>query len=129
MTRIAAVAAVALLAAVCGALIRRGSGEMAMLFTLAAAVGVFLFALTDVSALIETALGLASEAGMADALAVMLKALGIVLVGRLAVGVCKDTGEAALASGVEFAVKTAVLLISLPLLEELLRNVREVLAL
>ncbi len=129
MTQILAAGAVAVLAAVCGALIRRGSGETALLFTLAAAVGVFLFVLSDVSSIVETAVGFAEEAHIVGSLSAMMKALGIVLAGQIALGVCKDAGETALASGMEFAVKTGVLLVSLPLLEELLSIVREVLAL
>lgn len=129
MTSVTAVAVVAVFAVVCGALIKRGSGETAFLFTLAAAVLIFLFVLSDAASLVETAQGLARETGMAQAFEALLKALGIVLVGRIAVGVCKDAGESALASGVEFAAKTAVLLVSVPLLEQLLSSVREVLTL
>ena len=42
---------------------------------------------------------------MSEALQVLLKALGIVLVGRIAAGSAGTQGKAALASGVEFAVK------------------------
>lgn len=129
MTQITAVAAVSVLAAVCGILIRRGSGEAALLFTLAAAAALFIAVLPEASSVLDTATGLAQEADMTDALSAMLKALGIVLVGRIAAGVCRDTGESALASGVDFAVKTGVLIVSLPLLETLLQTVREVLAL
>ena len=72
---------------------------------------------------------LAEASEMSEALQVLLKALGIVLVGRIAAGICRDAGESALASGVEFAVKAAVLLTALPLLQSLLAIVQEVLTL
>ena len=56
-------------------------------------------------------------------------ALGIVLIGRITADLCKDAGESAIASGVELAVKTAVLLTALPLLNRLLSLLREVLLL
>ena len=50
----------------------------------------------------------------------MLKSLGIGLVVRLTGDICRDSGEEALASGVEMAGKIEILLLCLPLLQELL---------
>ena len=47
---------------------------------------------------------------MPEVFGALLKALGIVLIGRITADLCKDAGESAIASGVELAVKTAVLL-------------------
>ena len=129
MNHVLAVSAVAVFAAVCGALIQKSNREIALLFSAAAAVLVFLYILPQVSELSGMIYELSEAAETTEILAVLLKALGIVLVGRIAVSVCKDAGESALASGVEFAVKTAVLLAALPLLKSLLTMIREVLTL
>lgn len=129
MSGVLAVSALAVFAAVCGALIKKGNPEIALLFSIGAAVLVFLYVLPQTEQLAETIGALAEASEMSEALGVLLKALGIVLVGRIAVGVCRDAGESALASGVEFAVKTAVLLTALPLLQGLLAIVQEVLTL
>ena len=129
MNHVLAVSAVAVFAAVCGALIQKSNREIALLFSAAAAVLVFLYILPQVSELSGMIYELSEAAETTEILAVLLKALGIVLVGRIAVSVCKDAGENALASGVEFAVKTAVLLAALPLLKSLLTMIREVLTL
>lgn len=124
-----AVSAVAVFAAVCGALIKKGNPETALLFSVGVAVLVFLYVLPQVESLAQTVSQLAEASDLSEVLGVLLKALGIVLIGRLAVGVCRDAGESALASGVEFAVKTAVLLTALPLLQNLLSVIQEVLTL
>ncbi len=129
MNGVVAVSAVAVFAAVCGALIKKGNPETALLFSVGVAVLVFLYVLPQVESLAQTVSQLAEASDLSEVLGVLLKALGIVLIGRLAVGVCRDAGESALASGVEFAVKTAVLLTALPLLQNLLSVIQEVLSL
>ena len=127
MNTVLTVSAAALFAAVCGALLKRGQKEFALLFSLAAAVLVFMCILPQITQLTETFAQWAELSGMPEVFGVLLKALGIVLIGRITVDLCKDAGESALASGVELAVKTAVLLTALPLLNRLLLLLREVL--
>ena len=57
---------------------------------------------------------------------VMLKAVGLTVLGELAARLCKDAGEAALAYGVELAVKVAVLTVCLPVLAALMETVGEI---
>ena len=127
MNTVLTVSAAALFAAVCGALLKRGQKEFALLFSLATAVLVFMCILPQITQLTETFAQWAELSGMPEVFGVLLKALGIVLIGRITVDLCKDAGESALASGVELAVKTAVLLTALPLLNRLLLLLREVL--
>ena len=59
----------------------------------------------------------------------VLKAVGIGLVGEIASLVCGDAGNAALSKAVQIATASAVLWLSVPLMEELLVLIREVLEL
>ena len=122
------VSAAAVFAAVCGALLKRGQKEIALLFSLAAVL-VFLCILPQIETLTSTFREWAELSGMPEVFGVLLKALGIVLIGRITADLCKDAGESAIASGVELAVKTAVLLTALPLLNRLLSLLQEVLLL
>ena len=63
------------------------------------------------------------------ALNMVLKAVGIGLVGEIAALVCGDAGNAALSKAVQIATASAVLWLSVPLMEELLVLIREVLEL
>lgn len=122
------VSAAAVFAAVCGALLKRGQKEIALLFSLAA-VFVFLCILPQIETLTSTFREWAELSGMPEVFGALLKALGIVLIGRITADLCKDAGESAIASGVELAVKAAVLLTALPLLNRLLSLLQEVLLL
>ena len=119
MSTVLMVSAAAVFAAVCGALLKRGQKEIALLFSLAAAVFVFLCILPQIETLTSTFREWAELSGMPEVFGALLKALGIVLIGRIS----------AIASGVELAVKAAVLLTALPLLNRLLSLLQEVLLL
>ena len=58
----------------------------------------------------------------------LLKALGISICTQLASDVCKDAGEGAIASKVEFCGRVCLLLLSIPLLQELLAIAGEILS-
>ena len=60
---------------------------------------------------------------------ILLKIVGITYIAEFSSDLCKDAGESAIASGVELAVKAAVLLTALPLLNRLLSLLQEVLLL
>lgn len=116
----------ALCAAAFGALLKKSNREAALLLTAGAA------ALLLVSAL-EGAAPLFSQLEEAAAgvpggyLKVMLKAVGIALIGQFAGYVCKDAGEAGLAFAVELSAKAAILAAAFPVLMELLGYVGEIL--
>ena len=57
----------------------------------------------------------------------MLKALGMALVSKLCADVCRDSGETALAGGVESAGRIAILVLSLPTFAKILALVGEML--
>lgn len=56
---------------------------------------------------------------------VMLKGLGISVLSETASNICKDCGEASLASKVELASKVSILILSLPLLTSILELSKE----
>lgn len=122
-------AVAAILAAICGLLVKRTNGEIALLFSLGAAAVIFLYLLPQVEMLSEIAREFAGNGVLTEIAGAMLKALGIVLTARVAVHICKDAGENALAAGVDFAAKIATLLLLVPLMEQFLNMIREILVL
>lgn len=61
-------------------------------------------------------------------LSVMMKALGIALIGRICSDVCRECGESGLAQGVESAAGVVIFMLSLPILREILEFASEVLS-
>lgn len=87
------VSAAAVFAAVCGALLKRGQKEIALLFSLAAAVLVFLCILPQIETLTSTFREWAELSGMPEVFGALLKALGIVLIGRITAYLCRTRGN------------------------------------
>jgi stage III sporulation protein AD len=61
------------------------------------------------------------------AFGVMLKGLGIALVGRFCSDICRDCGEQTLANGVESVGRIAIFALSVPMLVEILSFAYELL--
>lgn len=125
-----AAAVCALCAAVLGALVKRSNREYALLLSAAAAVLIVTLAAEGLAPLVQQILGLAGSGSLQSlCLTVMLKAVGLALVGQLAAGLCKDAGETALAYGVEVALKAATLAVAMPLLTRIFEYLGEILKL
>ena len=119
-----------LIAAVLGVTLSRQSQDITLVLSVGVCCMVVMAAavfLTPVMDLIRRLQQLAQlEEG---ALNTVLKAVGIGLVGEIAALVCGDAGNAALSKAVQIATASAVLWLSVPLMEELLVLIREVLEL
>ena len=126
MIHMVAIAGAAVVAAVLAVMLRRYHAEYRMLLSLAA--GVFL--MLSLLNVLPQALGQVSDLLRAAALpgeyaVILFKALGICWLAQFAADSCRDAGEGALASKVELAGKTAVLLTTLPLFSAVAELVTE----
>lgn len=120
----------ALAAAVFGALVKRSNKEYALLLSAGAAVLIVTKALGYAGPLVEQLRDLAGAEGLGgQCLGMMLRAVGLSLIGQLAGQLCKDAGESALAYGVELTVKLSLLTVALPVLASLLTTLGEILSL
>ena len=60
------------------------------------------------------------ESGVASSVTVLLKALGVSLITHICATVCRDSGEGSIAQYVELAGKIEIVLLSLPLIGEII---------
>lgn len=120
----------AVCAVVFGALVKKSNKEYALVMTVTAAVLILLAVLQKAEPLVEQIEELAGS-GMfhGDYILVMLKAVGITIVGQMTSQVCKDAGEAALGYTVDLAAKVAVLAVSFPVLLKLFEYLGEIMKL
>lgn len=110
-------------------LIRQWKNEFAPLLRLALTVlfaSVAISMATPLVAYIQTLTEIANASGYAEFL---FKALGIAVLTQCCATLCRECGEAGVAGGVELAGRVELLLLALPLIEEILSTVRELLAL
>lgn len=103
-------------------LLKERRGEMAVMISLAG--GIFLFG-AAVSAFVPSVEFVSEAVSSMDNsfsayISVLLKALGIASAVQITADICRDAGESSVASKVELAGKAEILLISLPMVKELL---------
>lgn len=118
------IAAIAVTAALCAVVVKRGTPEVGMVLALAAGavlLSMAVGALESVRALMET---LADTAGLSPAvLAPVLKTVGIAILTQISAALCKDAGEGGIAAFVETAGAAAALVVAAPLLQSVLSMV------
>ena len=130
MLRAAGLALVALVAL----LVLRGMGRGFSAFVkVGATLLLFGLALFELSRGINTVRDIVSgfvdsESFVGRSLSVMIKALGIALIGRICADICKDCDEGGLAQGVETVAGAIIVSLSLPILTEILEFAADVLS-
>lgn len=114
-------AALALAAALAGLLIKRHEPGLALLVALAASL-VFLTGLWQVLSVLITFVKEISKklAGLEEAVIVLLRVLGIILITKIGSSLCKDAGENALSLQLELVGNALALIATIPLFNGLL---------
>lgn len=123
---IIAITGLGITAAALSSVIRRSNSEYGLMLSLCASLlilGAVIAALSPVISLIEE-LTLLSETENGY-ISILMKALVICYITQLAADCCRDSGEASIASKVEFAGKIAVLLVAVPLYEGIIEIIKE----
>lgn len=108
-------------AAFLAVLLRRYQPELALGVGLLAGVAVLAGLLKTVLPLLQRVQALAENAAVPTAyMGVLLKGLGICLLTQIAADTCRDAGETALANKAELVGKVLLLVVALPLFEEII---------
>lgn len=116
------VAAMALVGAVALLLFKQYKPEWGIPVRLALGVFFLGMLLSSAGEITSFAEALTQDAGTMprDMWQLLLKALGLSFVTEIAAGICRDSGEGGLATWVEMAGKTALLVLALPMIREVL---------
>lgn len=117
-----AIAGAGLVAAAAAVLLRQYKPEYAMMVSLAAVTFLFFWILGEILPALNTLRGMMERTAFSSsALKILMKCLGVCYLCEIAGQVCREAGQTAIASKVELAGKAAVLLLCLPMFEELLQ--------
>ena len=108
-------------------LLRQWRAEMVFPVRAMGTVLIFGMVLIAAQPILELISGLSQEHLSAMHAEILLSGLGISLTCTLGAGLCRDFGEAGLASAIESAGKIAVVLKALPLISEILGMTKELL--
>ena len=109
-------------------IIRQGRAEFSPLMSLAVCLILFAAAAASLYPVTAYLSELTSGSLLEPYAGILLKALGVGLITQTTAEVCRDSGESAIAGKVELLGKTEIILLSLPLLHDLLRVAGEVMS-
>ncbi len=124
---VAAMCALAVCAAVMALYLRELRPEMARLLSLAAGLAVMAAALPMAAEFVEGIKTFSQiSRPMARFLQPLLKITGIAYIAQFAAELCRDAGESALAGRVEFAGKTAIAVMSFPIIKDVFLSLMKI---
>ena len=107
------------IAALVTVLLRQYRPELALAVGIAAGAAVSVAAVLTLAGPLKSLQDTLERAGIrGDTVLLLIKSLGICLLTQLTVDLCRDAGENGMASRAELAGKTAMLLLLLPLLQQ-----------
>lgn len=116
-----AVAGIGLIASAAAVLLRQYKPEYAMVVSLAAAGLIFGLLVADLIPAFSMMRGLMDRVGFSgEYVRILIKCLGICFLCDLAGQICREAGQEAISAKIDLAGKTAVLLLTLPMFEQLL---------
>ena len=102
--------------------------EYAMLAGILTGLILLAAAVLELSSVIGYIQDMTDSTGFSLYSSVILKSLGIGILAQTTADICRDSGETAIASKVEFAAKIIILLLAIPILKTLLELIADFLA-
>lgn len=94
--------------------------EYATVAGIVAGMLLLVFSMTPLASVLGSVTALAEDTGFSPYSSVILKSMGIGILGQTTADLCRDSGVGTLASKVEFAAKVMILLLCVPILQTLL---------
>ena len=113
---------IALITALCALGLKKYAPETAVLLVITGGAFIIVSVLSRVSPIIEQISSLTSTGEYAE---ILIKTLGICVICQFVSETCKDAGQGALASKVEFSSRVAVVITAMPLFGNILNTAME----
>ncbi len=114
--------AIGLIATVLIVVVKSQRPEMALLLSIAAGVILFLLVLGKIGAIIDIIRDLADRATISMVyLGTILKIVGIAYIAEFGAQICRDAGEGAVATKLEFAAKILIMVLAVPIVVAVLQ--------
>ena len=103
--------------------------EFAMYASIIAGAIIIFMVMDKITAIISLLTNLSNKTGInAEYLKILLKITGIAILTEFAVSVCKDSGESAIASKIDFGGKVIVISMSIPIISALLEIILKIIS-
>lgn len=116
-----------LVAAVLAVVLRHNKPEMAMFLSIAVGIIIFMVMLGKIGSILEVLKDLSARANLSMVyLGTILKIVGIAYIADFGAQICRDAGEGAVASKIEFAAKILVLVLAVPIVVAVLNSLLKI---
>ncbi|HEX3015310.1 MAG TPA: stage III sporulation protein AD [Desulfobacteria bacterium] len=113
-----------LIATILIALLKSQRPELALQLSVVTGIIIFLLVASKIKVVIDVLNDLAANAGVSSFyLTTVLKIVGIAYVAEFGAQICRDAGESAIGSKVEFAAKVLVMVMALPIIVAITESV------
>lgn len=114
---------IGLVACILAIILRHQKPPMATLLTMTAGIIIFIIMLPQITAVFNILRDLSSQANVNMVyMGTILKVVGVAYIADFGSQVCRDAGEGALASKIEFAAKIIVLVMAVPIIVAVLQS-------
>lgn len=118
---------IGLIALILVIVIKQYKPEFALYISIVAGLIIFFLIMDKLSGIIDLLMNLSNKANInQDFIIILLKITGIAILSEFAISVCKDAGEAAIASKIDFGAKIIMVAISIPIIASLLEMILKV---
>lgn len=119
---------IALIALIVIILLKQYRPEFAIYISLLTGVLILILVMDELTGIINLLQSIASKTTInSNFLGILLKITGIAFLSEFAVSICKDSGEAAIASKIEIGSKIIIISMSIPIISSLLEIILKVL--
>ena len=114
---------IAILASLCGVLLRKWNGDIALIFKVSCGIVLCIACVLLLSPLVERIRELADVTlgeGLGESVSVLLRVLCVALLSHVCASVCRDCGEGTIAYYAELGGKIEIMILCLPLFLDVL---------
>lgn len=119
--------AVGFIAVIIIVVLKQYKPEYSMYVSIIAGTIIIFLSLDKITAIINLLTNLSKKSGInAEYLGILLKITGIAILTEFAVSICKDSGESAIASKIDFGGKVIVISMSVPIIYALLEIILKI---
>lgn len=101
--------------------------EIAIYISIVAGIAIFFLILDKLTGIIDLLNNLSKKSGVnAEYLTILLKITGVAILTEFGVSICKDAGETAIASKMDFGGKIIIISMSIPIISALLELILQI---
>ena len=122
------ICALAIICVAVGAVMNHTKKELSFAVRCAGSILIFGMIVISLEPLLLEVSDIGGLEGSAEYIEIMLKALGVAILTQICSGICRDCGENGISAGVEFAGKTEILILCLPLMKRILEYAAQILS-